>query len=205
MSVYDKIAKEFSDTRHYKWPLVSDFINRFTLKTEIAKNNILDIGCGNGRNIEYYSSNKNKIIGLDNSIEFVKLCKSKNLEVYFGSMTNLIFSDKEFDFILSIASFHHLNNIIDRKKTLSEIYRVLKPNGIVLMTVWSKNQPSKTKRIFDEYGDTIVPWKSKTNKVYKRYYYIFKLDELINLVEEANFKILEKKWDCGNEILIFQK
>ena len=205
MTVYDKIAKEFSDSRHYKWPWITDFIEKHTLNTQPTQNTVLDIGCGNGRNIEYYSSIKNKIIGIDNSIEFINICKTKSLEVYLSDMNSLKFKNESIDFILSIASFHHLTNEDDRIKSINEMYRVIKKGGLILLSVWSKNQPSKTKRTLDNYGDTIVPWKSKDGKIYDRYYYIFKIDELVNLIESSGFKILEKKWDCGNEIFIIQK
>ena len=66
------------------------------------------------------------------------------------------------------------------------------------MSVWSINQPEKTRRKFIKYGDTIVNWKQVP-----RYYYIFEINELKNLLLEY-FKINKHFWDCGNEIFILQ-
>ena len=122
------------------------------------KSKILDIGCGNGRNMLY---NGFEFSGIDISNEFVKICVSRGLNVKKGTMIDLPFEDNTFNVILSIASFHHLNNENDRNKALQEMKRVLQPGGIVLLYVWSKNQPKRTKRVFENYGDVLVPWKSK--------------------------------------------
>lgn len=57
-----------------------------------------------------------------------------------------------------IASYHHLSTVDRRIKCLEEIHRILKNNGKCLLSVWSKNQPKKTKRVFNNYGDTLVKW-----------------------------------------------
>ena len=38
-----------------------------------------------------------------------------------------------------------------------------------------------------------------------RFYYIFKIKELMDLFNKAGLTILEHKWDCGNEVFILQK
>ena len=85
------------------------------------------------------------------------------------------------------------------------MFRILKPNGMALISVWSKNQPEKTKRRFDSYGDQMVSWKSVKGDEYFRYYYIFKIDELIELFNLTGFKVVKHCWDCGNEIFIVKK
>ena len=201
-SVYNNIAKEFKRTRHYKWSWITEFFNNISCNSNL-KQKVLDIGCGSGRNISAYQSNNIEIKGIDNSNEFIKLCKSDGLDAVLSDMTNLPFSDSEFDHIISIASFHHLTNISDRIKCLKEMRRVLKPNGLILLSVWSKNQPAKTKRVFNHWGDTNVPWKSISGEIYQRYYYIFKIPELETLFNQF-FDIVDYKWDCGNEIFILK-
>ena len=84
------------------------------------------------------------------------------------------------------------------------MYRLLKPKGKILISVWSKNQPEKNKKVFETYGDNYVEWK-KDNEVFKRYYYIFQIEEIKKLFEETGFKIENYIWDCGNEIFILTK
>ena len=201
--VYNNIAKEFKDTRHYNWQWVTDFIEEYVNKDEYSKN-VLDIGCGSGRNIKAYNTEKIKIIGLDNSEEFIKICQNEDLDVVLSDMTTLPFPDNYFDNILSIASFHHLVSNIDRLNALNEISRVLKPKETLILSVWSKTQPAKTKRKFDNWGDNMVPWKSLTKEVFQRYYYIFEISELKTLFLKTNFSIISHKWECGNEVFILE-
>jgi len=184
---YDKIANEFEKTRVFTWKWTDEFINN--LKSDSF---VLDIGCGTGRNLKYKNVN---ITGIDISIEQLKKCKSNNIHC---DMTLIPFRDNTFDNIISIASFHHLSNIERRHKCLSEMKRIIKKDARILMSVWSINQPEKTRRKFIKYGDTIVNWKQVP-----RYYYIFEINELKNLLLEY-FKINKHFWDCGNEIFILQ-
>jgi tRNA (uracil-5-)-methyltransferase TRM9 len=194
---YDLIAECFKNTRVFTWKWTDKFIDL------LPNNNIiLDIGSGNGRNTKY---NNHIIFGLDISFEQLKMNKSIfNYDVH-GTMTNIPYKNNLFDAIISIASFHHLSTIDERIICLQEMKRILKQNGKILLSIWSINQPNKTKRKFLQYGDTIVNW--NTNKkdsmnnfiIIPRYYYIFKLDEIKNLLKQF-FTIEKYYWDCGNEI-----
>lgn len=197
--VYDKIASRFDDTRAYQWTWITDFMN--SLKT---KSVVLDIGCGGGRNLEFYSD-KHQMFGIDTSKSFIDICKSKNLEVLQANMCYIPHPSNSFDALIVIASFHHLDCVNHRLQAMYEMYRILKPGGRMIMSVWSKEQPAKTRRQFDKYGDTLVPWKERDGTVYQRYYYIFRKDELLELINIAEFKVIDWKWDCGNEILTLQK
>lgn len=194
-SVYTQISKHFDNTRHYKWNWITNFIE----KTE-ENSIILDMGCGNGRNMNY---NRN-IIGIDNCKEFVDICKSKGYNVIQCDITVTPYMSNSFNYIINIAVFHHLSTEQRRLDCLKEIYRILKPNGEVLLSVWSKNQPKKTKKKFQKYGDNYVPW-VKENQIFERYYYIFQIEEIKNLFKICNFKIKDHFWDCGNEIFILTK
>jgi len=72
------------------------------------------------------------------------------------------------------------------------------------MSIWSITQPSKTRRVFTQYGDTIVPWKNPSG-TYERYYYIFEIDEICSLFKDAGFKMISHYWDTGNEIFELTK
>lgn len=200
-NVYNKIAKEFKNTRHYQWTWIDEFIKTINNTISIK---ILDIGCGSGRNIEAYQSNQIIIEGIDNSSEFVNMCVNNKLNVTLNDMTNISKPNNNYDYILSIASFHHLNDRKKRILCLKEMKRVLKNNGTILLSVWSKTQPKKIKRVFDKYGDNMVPWKCQDGNIYNRYYYIFELNELEKLFLEVGFEIVNYFWDCGNEVFILK-
>ena len=116
-------------------------------------------------------------------------------------MTNINLPSDSADVVICIASFHHLSSDENRIKALNEMKRLIKSNGNIIISVWSINQPKKTRVTFDHYGDNIVYWKNK----HPRYYYIFKLDELEELFNRTKLEIVNKIYDCGNEIYILKK
>jgi SAM-dependent methyltransferase len=189
--IYDKIAGEFSDSRSYKWSSVRDFI------ANCEKNRVFaDIGCGNGKNVIGIESPA--IFCLDTCLPFLDITKSRGFESMTASMTSLPYRDSSIDYILCVAAFHHLASVERRLIALRELKRVLAPNGKIFLTVWSKEQPKKTRRVFPDYGDTFVEWKNDN----PRYYYIFKIDEIKELFKESGLNIERHYWDCGNEIFI---
>lgn len=190
LGVYNEIAYNFKDTRAYKWYWVEDFMQRFEGTNEL----IYDIGCGSGRNLR---SNLN-MIGVDNCDSFLDICRKENKNVIKGCMTNLPLETNSASALMCIAAFHHLSTHNRRIKALKEMKRVLKPHSIILLSVWSINQPKKTRRKFT-YGNNIVPW-NKEGVIYKRYYYIFRRAEIEELFKYVGLKIIDYKWDCGNEI-----
>lgn len=92
-------------------------------------------------------------------------------------MTQLPFEDNTFDAFIAVASYHHLDNDYDRKKTLDEMYRILKPDGKGFIVVWAMDQGERSKFHFTK-SDEFVEWKSSTGKVYNRYYHIYREGEL---------------------------
>ena len=187
---YNKIANEFKVTRVFTWKWTDKFIEKLEKDSKL-----LDIGCGTGRNTNYTNVN---ITGIDISEEQIKQCNSNNSYIV-ADMCELPFQDNSFDNIISIASFHHLSNENRRKQALSEMYRVLKKNGRVQLSVWSRIQPDKTRRKFQKYGDTVVKWREVP-----RYYYIFSIPEITDLLKQY-FVIISHIWDSGNEIFELEK
>ena len=51
----------------------------------------------------------------------------------------------------------------------------------------------------------LVPWKRLDGQVFNRYYYIFEIEELQQLFQQANLKLMSHNWECGNEVFILKK
>ena len=191
--VYENIADHFSVTRVFTWKWITDFIN------DLNKGSIIyDIGCGNGRNMNFQG---HTFIGIDNCSKFIEICKNNNKLVIESSMLQINLPSNSADAIISIAAFQHISNNENRIKSLCEMNRLLKPGGKILLSVWSIKQPKKTRITFNKYGNTLVKW----NHQYVRYYYIFEINELILLFQKVGFTILDYNYDCGNEIFILTK
>ena len=120
-SFYTKNASNFSRTRVNPWPGTFEFVKSLPVNSVL-----LDIGCGNGRNM--FLRQDLKTVGLEMSQELCNIVEEKGGNVLCGNMVNLPFENNSFDNIICIAVYHHLDNEIDRKKSLNEMYRVLKRN-----------------------------------------------------------------------------
>ena len=190
LDVYDNIAEHFSDTRFCIWDFVRDFLDN---KKPSEKG--LEIGCGNGKNL---CLNKQlDIVGIDTCQAFVDICLLKNLKVSNQNCCFLQFKDLTFDYVLSIAVFHHLASRIRRYKALKEMIRVLKFGGKGIFSVWGVDQINRKNnmkmRTFVP-GDNYVAWTRKSDsKIFKRYYHIFNKDMIMKFVGNFRGKIIINK------------
>lgn len=146
--VYDAIAPHFSSTRFAKWPKVQVFLN------SLSKGSlILDAGCGNGK---YLGLNPDcYFIGCDISGPLINICADKGSEVLVADAVNLPYRTGYGDAAISIAVLHHLSTESRRRKAMDELVRVVKTGGLVLITVWAREQ---------EDGALVKKWTPLTNK-----------------------------------------
>jgi alkylated DNA repair protein alkB family protein 8 len=199
-NTYEDIAERFSETRAYVWQCVKDFTNLIT-----DKSNILEIGCGNGKNMEYILKNNNvNLIGIDTCKKFVEICKDKKLNVILGDALKLHFEDNTFDYILCIAMFHHLLTDKEQDVSFKEMLRVMKRGAICILTCWATEQPFESKFKFTE-GVNIVPWKGKDDTK-TRYYYVYSEEMFLHFfMKYDQITIIKIYNEVGNWILLFRK
>jgi ubiquinone/menaquinone biosynthesis C-methylase UbiE len=193
--VYEIIAEHFNEKRFSLWDWIETFLDAFP-----PGSLIYDIGCGPGRNI------RQGMIGVDNCDNFIKICHQKGKHVLKGSMTSLPLESNTGIGMICIAAFHHLKTEKDRLETLTEFKRVLKPNSRIMISIWSIKQGVETKgnrKLKFEYGHNLVPW-NNNGKIYQRYYYIFNIDEIMELFEKAGLKVINHFWNHGNEVFILE-
>ena len=102
------------------------------------KMKILDIGCGYGRISKKIIDNYPNVIvrGLDIAENYVQIYNS-NLEpkaiAYLGNADKLPFKNSSFDAVLMIATLMYITDRQNQDRVVSEISRVLKKNGKVLL------------------------------------------------------------------------
>ncbi|CAA2993593.1 alkylated DNA repair alkB homolog 8-like [Olea europaea subsp. europaea] len=134
--VYDAIAPHFSSTRFAKWPKVQMFLNSLPRGSLV-----LDAGCGNGK---YLGLNSDcYFIGCDISPPLVKICADKGHEILVADAVNLPYRTGYSDAAISIAVLHHLSTESRRRKAVDELIRVVKTGGLVLITVWAREQEDR--------------------------------------------------------------
>ena len=195
---YNQISKEFSDTRYRVWKSVGRFLDSIKLNTKNA-----DIGCGNGKNMKYRLDLD--FIGLDICENFVELCMKSNLNVIHGNILSIPFESNYFDNVLSIAVIHHLENQQDREKAISELIRITKPGGRILIYVWAFEQDETSKRKFDK-QDVIIPFRLKnSDKSFDRFYHLYVKGELENEVKNEKVIIEQVGYELSNHFIIIKK
>jgi alkylated DNA repair protein alkB family protein 8 len=207
LNTYEAISTEFSETRAYVWQCIKDFTKLIT-----QNSNVLEIGCGNGKNIEYILKNVScNIIGIDTCEKFVDMCRSKELDAQKSSILNLEFEDSKFDFVLCIAVFHHLLSDENQLSGMNEIIRVMKPGSTGIITCWATEQPTeqiitKEKKFTFHEGINIVPWKGRQDLNKTRYYYVYSKKMFLDFFGKFDrIEILKVYNEVGNWIIFFKK
>ncbi len=139
---YDRIARfhdSFSSGSERRW--FSKWKRQFFSP---LKGNILEVGIGTGKSIEFYN-NDAQVTGIDFSGKMLQKAKEKlvksgkgNIVLKQGNVETLEFEDNTFDYVVTSCVFC---SVPDPVKGLKEIKRVLKPTGklIMLEHVLSKN------------------------------------------------------------------
>lgn len=226
-NTYDKIALGFSQTRNHSWPEFRLF--DFYLRDNIA---LLDLGCGNGRLLEYLGR-KNlrnvRYIGLDISKMLLEEARSLHPGYKFlqADMMELPLPEVppfSQDVVCAVASFHHIATRRARIAALKNINMVMKDDGVLILTVWNLWQPRYRKHIAKamlrsllRFGtsdpfDTFVPWGKE--KI-PRYYHAFLPYEMRSLLKKAGFELVKfhlqkshleaKLHDAHNQVYICRK
>jgi len=110
---------------------------------------VLDLGCGSGRHTVYLVKRGFNVYGLDIAKEGIKIAKDwfkkENLKAHFkiGDIyKKLPYKDNFFDAIISIQTLHH-GRIGEIRKLIKEMERILKPKGLIFVTVSRKGSKKK--------------------------------------------------------------
>lgn len=153
-----------------------EFIEKYI--TKITKNaDILDIGSGEGVLVEKFRELGYNIIGVDLNYASKYVIK--------GDMTKLPFKDEIFKNILCLDVLEHLN-FDEQKEALSEIKRVLKKNGELILSI--PNLAHFASRISFLFAGKLI----RTSEI-ERHKGDRPIREYLAMLTELNFKIVEKK------------
>lgn len=171
-----------------------------TLKRYKVKN-VLDLGCGAGRPSVFLAKNGFDVVGVDVSKsalrianEWVRKEKLTNAAFICGTMTHLPFRNRHFDAVISVSVIHHAVKK-DIAKTIAEVYRTLKENGVFLANVASVGDPRCGAGEKVEAG-TFRILEAFEEKRFEELHHFFTKQELSKLLErfsKAKVKLLKEK------------
>ena len=195
--VWDKIAPEWDNYRNVTPLVVEEFVYG-------KKGKILDLGCGSGRN--FIPGGDLKWYGVDFSKGMIELAKDNSykkgmeVELIKNEVYKTDFENNKFDYIICYSVLHCIETIGKRIDTLKEIFRLLRPNGEVLISVWGR----KSLRLIGRDKESFVPWKLSNGRKVMRFTYLFDKKELEDLAKRIGFEIVKSNED-ENIVIILRK
>lgn len=162
------IPEEFNSKEEYLLYLRHLFAYEFA-KDKISENSfVLEVGCGEGYGTNLLSQRSGKIIGLDVEKDTIAHSSGKYeaenclFRTYDG--VKIPYEDNTFDTVISFQVIEHIQDDINY---VSEIYRVLKRNGIFILTT-----PNRTNRL--------KPGQKPWNRFHIREYYPEELEKILS-------------------------
>lgn len=178
-AMFDRISPKYDRLNHLLSLNIDKIWRRKTAKA-VSKSNpkaILDLATGTADlAIELAKSNPQAhIIGVDFSEKMLEMGKAKitkqrlenQIELRWGDAANLPFEDNTFDTVTVAFGVRNFENM---EQGLSEIRRVLKPNGLVFILEFSMPEKFPIKHAYRLYFKHILPkigkWVSKDANAY---------------------------------------
>src|SRR4051794_26959079 len=107
-----------------------------------AGRRVLDIGGGNGYVLSKYAAAGARVQGVDLTRTAIQLCRQRFAfaglrgDFLVGNAERLPFRDEAFDCVCSMGVLHHTP---DTEGAVSEVFRVLRPGGRVILMFYHRN------------------------------------------------------------------
>ena len=172
------IKEEFS--AEYTSGMEREFLEEFDKLVEGGM--ILCLGCGDGRELRLL---RRKGLGVDIFPSNIILSNTLGIKIVLADMLSLSFKNEVFNGVLAIQSLEYIPVRLTREM-LAEIYRVLKPHGIVLFSL-EKTPGSEVDKDFNYiYEDEYVRVKKHFHRGWGR--------EGLRIINEL-FKVLKLSKD----------
>jgi len=167
------------------------------LKNKKLKMRVLDLGCGAGRHEVFMAKQGFEAHGTDISETGLKLTKQRlerqNSEVYLVKcdMKALPYVDSCFDAVVSLHTIYH-QKFKGLQKTVSEIHRILRKRGLILINFLSKRTYSYGKGAEVE-EDTFIEQEGVEEGVLHHFTDKEEIDNLFKNFKLVNLKLSESR------------
>lgn len=146
---YELSGVDFSATRNFSWQGWNQLLPFFKRKVANRYPHILDLGCGNGRLLEFlqiHLGQKFTYLGLDSSKSLLEIAKNKYDEYHFQHFDLIqkylnygkiiLPSAEKFDLIVLFGLTHHLPSLTLRQQLFSDLKKYLNKDGLLIVSNW---------------------------------------------------------------------
>lgn len=98
---------------------------------EVAR--LLDAGCAWGYGTRHFTRKSREVVGLEPDPVSAAVFRERypHLEIVESTMEQIPLADESFDVIVALDSLEHVQ---DERRSLAELYRVLKPGGTLIIS-----------------------------------------------------------------------
>jgi ubiquinone/menaquinone biosynthesis C-methylase UbiE len=131
---YDDFADNYERERGWGYHRMLDDLELRICAPLATGRRVLEVGCGTGLILKRIAPHADSAWGVDLSPGMVQLAKQRGLSVVLGSATDLPFADETFDMV---CSFKVLAHVPDIGRALSEIARVTRPGGQMVLEFYN--------------------------------------------------------------------
>jgi ubiquinone/menaquinone biosynthesis C-methylase UbiE len=176
---YNKIAPTYAQVSAVMHENLLEIAKKFLTLLEPSSGpncNILDVGCGPGRDMAWFESHRINVTGVDYTQAMLELARAKvRGRLVQSDMRHMPFETSSVDGIWCNASLLHLPKT-DSPAALLEFKRVLKPAGILFLAVQEgEGEHLETREV---YGES------------QRFFARYSVPEMTGLLEAAGFEVL---------------
>lgn len=195
MTEWNKILREEWYSREEPDEIVIDFAK--LLKKEKRGMRVLDLGCGAGRHQVFMAKQGFEAHGTDISETGLKLTKQRlerqNLEVYLVKcdMKALPYVNSCFDAVINLHAIYH-QKLEGIQETISEIHKILRKRGLLLINFLSKRTYSYRKGTEVE-EDTFIEQEGIEKRVLHHFTDKEEIEHLFKGFKIVNLELSEKK------------
>lgn len=169
LQYFDSIAEHWNVIRseYFEERLKYKILSITNIKDKI----VADLGCGTGFVSMALANEAGIVFSIDNSINMLKELKTtalkrdyKNIYPIKSSLDNIALFDESLDAVFINMALHHIK---DAKKAINEMYRILKKDGVVIISdVMEHNGEWAREEMYDEWlgfsNKQITEWLEST-------------------------------------------
>lgn len=157
VTLYDEVAPDYDQSLPAH--IVEHYLRRRIdlIRACCSSGRLLDVGCGTGRLAARLVQTGYDVVGLDASPGMLRIMAANGRGKPVGGHGDALpFPDDSFDVVVSVATLHHIAEASRVAATISEMYRVVRPHGAVV--IWDHNPlnpywPSLMARVPQDSGE----------------------------------------------------